>query len=169
MTPKFTAECCFRVPNLLKIIIRVSKVIQHSLMGDIKSCWNSTCILEMGTLILTSETHPIYDIYFDLEGNQIFAKLDLNRWEYWNVTEMRISDLNYPVIEYPFYPKLHLWPKADMGVQWFHKDNFKTQRSRRKGEVVHVRELIQLTLLRNRQLSVEKKRLQDRILRLWEA
>jgi len=65
---------------------------------------------------------------------------------YWNMTKLRISDINYPVMEYPFNSELHLWPKADVGVQWYHRDNFKTQRSRRKDDVVEVGELIELTL-----------------------
>jgi hypothetical protein len=86
------------------------------------------------------------DIYFNLVCSRIFAKLDSQRWEYWNMTKLRISDIKYPVMEYPFNSRLHLWPKADVGVQWYHQDNFKTQRSRRKDEVVEVEELIQLTL-----------------------
>lgn len=86
------------------------------------------------------------DLYFDLVCSRIFAKLDSRRWEYWNMTKLRISDINYPVMEYPFNSELHLWPKADVGVQWYHRDNFKTQRSRRKDDVVEVGELIELTL-----------------------
>jgi hypothetical protein len=86
------------------------------------------------------------DIYFDLVCSRIFAKLDSQRWEYWNMTKLWISDIKYPVMEYPFNSKLQLWPKADVGVQWYHQDNFKTQRSRRKDDVVEVGELIELTL-----------------------
>jgi hypothetical protein len=108
------------------------------------------CKLEFNIYTGTGDPDPDIgdpsDIYFDLVCSRIFAKLDSQRWECWNMLEFCISDIKYPVMEYPFNSKLHLWPKADVGVQWYHQDNFKTQRSRRKDNVVEVGELIELTL-----------------------
>jgi hypothetical protein len=86
------------------------------------------------------------DLYFDLDASRIYAKLDVSKWNYWDMTKLDMADAKYPVMKYPFNSKLVLWSKAKFGVQWFCHDNIKTQRSRRKGEVVMVADAIQLTM-----------------------
>ena len=86
------------------------------------------------------------DVYFDLDANRIYAKLEESQWNYWDMTKLDMADAKYPVIQYPFHSKLVLWSKPKLGVQWFCRDNIKTQRARRKGEVVTVEDAIRLTI-----------------------
>jgi hypothetical protein len=104
------------------------------------------CTLFTGRGDPNPDVGNISDIYFDLDGSRIFAKLGPAQWSYWEMHKLAMDDMAYPVIEYPFNSRLHLWCKEKMGVQWFSRDNMKTQRHRRKGEVVDVTDAIQLTM-----------------------
>jgi len=83
------------------------------------------------------------DIYFNLVCSCIFAKLhgNVGIWQSFASLISNIWSWNTCLIQ-----SCTSGPKLMVGVQWYHQDNFKTQRSWHKDNVVEVGELIELTL-----------------------
>jgi hypothetical protein len=113
-----------------------------------------TCALFTGKGRPDPPTGEPGDLYIDLHRDRIFVRLDDSTWSQWTPSNLGSKHQ----IEHPFIPDTFLWCKRKFGIQWTHIKNLKSDKSKRKGELMHTADAIKATMGHAHRSKADKAR-----------
>ena len=131
------------------ITFKSPQIASQSYVNILGECgeWNGNCLYTYTCTLFTGKGRPDPatgepgDLYIDLHCDRIFVRLgqlDDSTWFQWTPSNLGFKHQ----IEHPFIPDAFLWCKRKFSIQWTHIKNLKSDKSKRKGELMHTADAI---------------------------